>query len=130
MRSRTTASLTITSSSASCWSFGRSGLALRVAAAPTIVHSRGSLDPTPGGAAPRLLSSRRLRVLSEAGRSSARPAAAALGLVGFVDHAEAVAVGVDEDDEVFVRSVLTLVAGGSEAEKPLDLRVLIRGVEV
>jgi hypothetical protein len=44
------------------------------------------------------------------------PAAVALRLVGFVDHAEAVAVGVDEDDKVLIRSVLTLVAGRTKTE--------------
>ena len=53
-----------------------------------------------------------------------------LRLVGFGDDAEAVAVRVDEDDEVVVRAVLAFVAGSTEAEQPLDLSGLISGVEV
>ena len=44
-----------------------------------------------------------------------------LRLVGFGDDAEAVAVRVNEDDEVVVRAVLAFVAGRTEAEQPLDL---------
>jgi len=58
------------------------------------------------------------------------PAAVVLRLVGFVDNAEAVAVGVNEDDEILVRAVLPFIAGRTEAEQPLDLRRLISGIEV
>ena len=54
--------------------------------------------------------------MSQAAAGAARSAALALRLVAFVDHAEAVAVGVNEDDEVFVRSVLALEAGRTKAE--------------
>jgi hypothetical protein len=54
--------------------------------------------------------------VSQAAAGAARAAALALRLVAFVDHAEAVAVGVNEDGEVFVRSVLALEARRTKAE--------------
>ena len=53
-----------------------------------------------------------------------------LRLLGRVDNAEAVEVRVNEDDEVVVRAVLAFVAGRTEAEQSLDLRLLVIGVEV
>jgi hypothetical protein len=67
---------------------------------------------------------------SEAVVGAVRSDRVALRLVGFVDDAEAVAVRVDEDDEVVVGAVLAFVGGRTEAEQPLDLRGLISRVEV
>ena len=45
-----------------------------------------------------------------------RAAASALRLVGSVDDAEAVAVRVNEDDEIVFRAVVTFVAGRTKVE--------------
>jgi hypothetical protein len=47
-----------------------------------------------------------------------------------VDHAEQVALGVLEDDEVVVRLGVAGMAGRSDPEQPLDLTGLVVGVEI
>jgi hypothetical protein len=58
-------------------------------------------------------------------------AGAPLALAGDVDDAEAVALGVGEDDVVGIgRSFVPMNLGRAERQQPLDLRSLIFGVEV
>src|SRR5215217_5297965 len=53
-----------------------------------------------------------------------------LTLVGQLNDAEAIAVGVFQHDEIIVLTVLPRVAGSPDPDQPLHLGLLVGGVEV